>query len=358
VALITGVSRTDPVVVTAPNHGFQDGDKVFIADVQGMRKVNNNFPENQWEEDGSYYAPPRYTVKNKTTNTFELWSSGGGSPIDGTGFSNYTSGGTVGKVCTSPGCEYIYFESAAGTWRTQRTTTCVSERTGVEAYTEAAPNLAPVAPNYTNFPYSSAMPFWPTYTGGNNHSGYNHPCPTSEIVPLTIDKTLLSDKVDAMSAGGSTAGHIGVAWGWYMLSPEFGYLWPDTENVPGDYDPAKLQKVVVMMTDGEFNTIYSDGVIAKNSGSGSGGSRYKIDQNGDNGQDSFQQALALCTNMKGAGVQIYTIGFDIGGSSTIQNFLDNCATDATHAFVANSGTDLENVFHQIAVQISQLRLAK
>jgi Flp pilus assembly protein TadG len=353
VKTITGATRANPIVITAPNHGFSDGDKVFIADINGMTQVNNTYYYNS-----STYAPPRYTVKNPTTNTFQLYSSGGGSSINGTGYSSYTSGGTVGKVCSSPGCEYYYFKNSNGSWRTQRTTTCVSERVGAEAFTDVAPSTAPMAHNYTNYPYASPLPTWSSSAGGNGSSAYNHPCLTSQIVPLTSDKSLLTTKIDAMSAAGATAGQIGVAWGWYMVSPNFGYLWPDDENKPADYGTAELQKAVVIMTDGEFNTIYSDGVIAKNSGSGSGGSNYKIDQNGDNGLDAFQQAQLICSAMKTQNIEVYTIGFDIGGSTTIQNFLTNCATDASHAYVAEDGDQLKNVFHTIAVNISQLRLYK
>ena len=352
VKTITAASRTNPVVITAPGHGFSNGDKVFIADVQGMDQVNNTYYS------GTYSAPPRYTVQNKTTNTFELWSSGGGSTINGTGFSTYTSGGTVGKVCSSPGCEYFYYRNANGDWRTERTTTCVSERTGAEAFSDVAPSTALVAHNYTNYPYSSPLPEAPSSIGGNNNSAYNHPCTTSEIVPLTSDIPTLENAIDAMSAAGATAGQIGVGWGWYMVSPNFGYLWPDPENVPAAYNAPNLQKAVVLMTDGEFNTIYSDGVIAKDSGSGSGGSRYKINQNGDNGLDAFQQAQLLCSGMKADNIEVYTIGFDIGSSSTIQNFLTNCATDPSHYYEAVDGEQLKQVFHTIAINISQLRLSK
>src|SRR3546814_14572183 len=101
--------------------------------------------------------------------------------------------------------------------------------------------------------------------------------------------------------GGSTAGHIGVAWGWYLVSPNFGYLWP-FESQPMEYNQIhlgqKVMKVVIIMTDGDFNTIYHDGVIAKNStgGGASGSSGEKINENGTNGSP-FAQAEALCTNM-------------------------------------------------------------
>lgn len=341
---ITNATRTDPVVITAPNHGFSNGDKVVIADISGMNEVNSRNSETH------------YTVANKTTNTFQLRDATNSYYIDGTGYSSYGSGGTVGKVCTTPGCEYFRFEPDGGgdiPWsgngkRIQRTSTCVSERTGTHAYDDVAPSVAYVAPNYPNYPDSLLEPW---------HSGYNNPCLDDEIVPLTSDKSLLTNRINALSATGSTAGQIGVAWGWYMVSPNFGYLWP-TDSQPAAYGEEELQKAVVIMTDGEFNTIYADGVVAQNSGSGSGGSNYKINKNGDNGVDAFQQAQQLCSAMKANQIEVYTIGFDIGGSTTIEDFLNDCATDVEHAFIAEDGDQLKQVFRAIALNISRLRLAK
>jgi Flp pilus assembly protein TadG len=341
---ITNATRTDPVVITAPNHGFANGDKVFIADVNGMYQVN------------SVESETHYTVANKTTDTFQLRDATNSYDIDGDSFNSYTSGGTVGKVCTTPGCEYFRFEPddddeipwSGNGKRIHRTSTCVSERTGTHAYDDVAPSTAYVAHNYTNYPYSLLEPW---------HSGYNNPCLDNEIVPLTSDKVLLTEKIDEFSATGSTAGQIGVAWGWYMVSPNFGYLWP-ADSQPAAYGEEELQKAVVIMTDGEFNTIYADGVIAQNSGSGSGGRDYKINKNGDNGADAFQQAQQLCSAMKANQIEVYTIGFDIGGSTTIENFLNDCATDIEHAFIAEDGDQLKQVFRAIALNISRLRLAK
>ena len=66
---------------------------------------------------------------------------------------------------------------------------------------------------------------------------------------------------DALKDGGSTAGQIGVGWGWYMVSPTFGAIFP-SDNRPDAYDAQKRLKVVILMTDGEFNTPYCNGVVA------------------------------------------------------------------------------------------------
>ena len=73
---ITGATSANPVVITANSHGLSNGDRVFISGVGGMTEINNL----------------EFTVANATTNTFEL------SGIDGSAYTTYTSGGTVGKI--------------------------------------------------------------------------------------------------------------------------------------------------------------------------------------------------------------------------------------------------------------------
>src|SRR5690606_17660778 len=137
--------------------------------------------------------------------------------------------------------------NASSSARVFRVSTCATERTGAQAYTDTAPSVAPL---------------------GRNYAGTGNPCPEATIVPLTSDKTLLHDRIDDVEAAGSTAGHLGVAWGWYMLSPNFAYLWPDASNRPAAYNAPELLKIAVIMTDGEFNTTFCNGVVSRDSGSG------------------------------------------------------------------------------------------
>ena len=318
---MTGASKTNPLVITAPNHGFANGDKVYITNVNGMTQLNSNY----------------YTVANVTTNTFSLRNESNSSNINGTsGYSTYTSSGKV--WCTYSGCEYFRFTNMNGSLTGLQISNCTSERIGAEAYTDAAPNTPALV--------------------GLNYPGSGNPCPSTGIVPLTANKTTLTDQIATLSSGGSTAGQVGMAWGWYMISPNFGYLWPDAENVPADYDTKDLLKVAVFMTDGEFNTIYNKGVIAQDSGSNSGGNTSKINQNGSNGANAFTQAQNICTAMKQKKIEIYTIGFEVGSFQPAIDFLSACATDTGHAYLAADGAELQTVFHTIAMNISRLRLSK
>ncbi len=53
---ITGVALTDPIVITAPLHGFSNGDRVKIDNVVGTHQLNGN----------------EYIVSAAATNTFEI----------------------------------------------------------------------------------------------------------------------------------------------------------------------------------------------------------------------------------------------------------------------------------------------
>jgi Flp pilus assembly protein TadG len=329
---ITGASKTNPVTITAPGHAFSTGQTVFIRSVSGMTQLNNR----------------EFTVGATTTNTFTL------AGVDGRSYSTYWSNGTVGRMCTGPGCEYIKFDADTGSDRMYQVSTCVTERTGTDAYTDVAPSTSYVGWAYPNDPgeYPSTS------------SSQRNRCVASEIIPLTSNKTTLTNAINNFTAAGSTAGQIGVGWGWYMISPNFAYLWPDTENQPGPYGDQTIQKVAIIMTDGAFNTAFADGVIAQDSGSGSGGSDYQINKNATNVSahpgrgSSYSQALQMCAAMKTAGILIYTVGFNISGSSEAQEVIQGCATDPSYVYLPEGGTELSAAFNAIAVNVSQLRLSK
>ncbi|MCZ9335964.1 hypothetical protein, partial [Klebsiella pneumoniae] len=82
----------------------------------------------------------------------------------------------------------------------------------------------------------------------------------SPLIPLTSSKTDLKDRISGFSAAGTTGGHIGTAWGWYTIAPNFNSLWPS--SAAGAYNDPNVLKAVIIMTDGEFNVTYCSGVYA------------------------------------------------------------------------------------------------
>lgn len=298
------------VVVTSFNHGLANGEVALITGVNGMTNLNN-----------------LWTVASKTTNTFVAAGSYGPS------YPAYANGGTT--YCTRYGCMYEYFANAAGGANLYQVNNCATER-AANAYDDTAPSTS-----YLGFDYTS---------GGAE-------CVNQVVQPLTTDKTTLHALANSLTATGSTAGHLGLAWGWYMISPNFGYLWP-TASQPATYTATNLIKAVILMTDGDFNSAYCNGVIAADSGSGSGSSSTHINCNATNGP-SLSQAGTLCTNIKTKqNTTLYTVGFDLGSNTSALNFLQSCASSPSDFFRADTGTDLSNAFKSIAQNLNSLRLSE
>lgn len=248
--------------------------------------------------------------------------------------------GKAGKGCTAYGCERFRFTSATGEERTFPASTCVTERTASNRYTDASYTLAPV---------------------GFHYAGASNGCLASRIVPLSSDRAALTSEINGFRAEGSTAGHIGLAWGWYSLAPGFAELWPAARR-PAGYDPKRLLKVVVLMTDGMFNTAYRKGVISEDSQAGSGHDRDHIRGDATNG-DSFEQARALCEAMKAQGVLVYAVGFDLdrqppAEAAASRALIGDCASTPDNVYLPETGADLREAFHQIGEEISALRIAR
>lgn len=76
---VTSISNANPAVCTAIDHGFVTDDQVRFRGVTGIEDVNGTV----------------YTVKNEDTDTFELYTQDGSTPID---FSGEASAGADGEV--------------------------------------------------------------------------------------------------------------------------------------------------------------------------------------------------------------------------------------------------------------------
>lgn len=237
---------------------------------------------------------------------------------------------------TTPGSTNFTFTNMLGNSRTYAISTCVSERIGANAYTDAA--------------------ITSTTRVGRVYPPSTSPCLSSKLLPLTNDKTALNASIDSMSAVGSTAGHVGVAWGWYAVSPDIG-LWTGS-SVPAAYGTERLKKIMILMTDAEYNTNYCNGVRSQSSISGSGSNDTHINCSAPNGS-SWTQAKALCAAMKLKGVEIYTIEFELDTSIAARvDLVQNCATDNAHRFNAASESDLNAAFEAIAANLLALRVSK
>jgi Flp pilus assembly protein TadG len=231
-----------------------------------------------------------------------------------------------GATSTTPGSQYYKI----GTTSYPISNTCVTERTNSDKYNDQAPTSSPVGRYYSTY-------------GTSNGTGK---CPTATpVMPLSSDKVALKATITSLQDGGTTAGHIGTAWAWYMLSPNFNTLWPSGNQARPYSDltalTAKgrpvLRKIAVLMTDGDYNTEYCNGVTDWSSGCT------------PNNGESQSQALSLCTGMKAKGIEVYTIGAQV--SSNAKTFLKSCATDAAHYYDATDGTKMQQAFMDIAYKL-------
>jgi len=338
----SGIARrclvsTCEVVVTSNSHGLATGEDVRILNVGGMTQLNT---QNSVSPSGS--TPSFYrTVTKQTDTTFSINNMVGPN----TTLSTYTSGGTV--QCLEYGCANFLFTNNSGALRIYEASSCVSERVGSNAYTDVSPSTAKVAFSYVG-------------TTDVSQGG----CMTTTFTPLTTNRDTLHGRINAYKAEGGTAGQIGVGWGWYMVSPSFASIFP-TESAPEPYGTANLLKVVIIMTDGEFNAVYYDGVRARDSGSGGGSNDRWINHDSNNGSP-FQQSVNMCNAMKAQNIIIYTVGFDIAGTTdatpgtvdTATEVMQACATSPEHVYLPQNGSSLITAFAAIGRSISQLRISK
>ncbi|MGE0765436.1 MAG: pilus assembly protein TadG-related protein [Hyphomicrobiaceae bacterium] len=250
---------------------------------------------------------------------------------------------------TGSPAQYFKFTNASGNTQTwQASSYCVTERVGADWDTDAAPNSSStkVAPLYGSSS-SSSCGFMSINTGDLE---------VNTVQPLTNDKVLLKRRIDKLDEAGSTGGQMGTAWAWYMLSPNWAYLWPSA-NRPVAYKTEKTEKIAILMTDGEYNTGHCNGIVAKDSGSGSGSNSDHINCNATNGS-SNDQATRLCEQMKNnTGITVYTVGFALGGNKTAIKTLKGCASDESKFYNAEDGDQLRMAFRDIALQVAKLRLS-
>ena len=200
------------------------------------------------------------------------------------------------------------------------TDTCVLERTGGSAFTDAPPSGAAKLPNVSSLAWTPA----------------HYSCPSPNVVPLA-DRTHrddLKNAIDSYAASGATAGHIGTAWGMYLLSPNWSGVFP-AESAPHPYDES-VQKAMIVMTDGEFNTAYTGA--------------------GDESAESYAYFDNLCATAKANGITIYTVGFDLNAPEALAH-LESCASAPSQFYDAKTGAQLKDAFKDIADKLGNLRVA-
>ena len=156
-------------------------------------------------------------------------------------------------------------------------------------------------------------------------------CPT-QMMTLSYDWTALKAKIDAMNPSGATNQPIGLAWAWHSLT----LTWP--LSVPAKTTGVTYTDVIILMSDG-LNTMdrwYGNGYT----------------------QDSQVDArqTILCTNIKAAGVKIYTIQVNTDGDPE-SAILKSCASD-NQFYSTTTASGIATAFDSIGASLTKLRVAK
>lgn len=224
--------------------------------------------------------------------------------------------------------------------------TCVYERDGNFKFNEVQPTQRSTPELVTQLPAgqvrattdsANAHGFmataYATYNPSNDSwSTYGTDCLSVKPFELSHNKTQIKAYITGLYANGGTAGHQGVAWGWYLISPEWKDVF-DNNAEPLSYDEPDSIKAMIIMTDGEFNSQFY----------GSQG-------------NSMNQAKALCDAIKLKDVVVYTIAFDAPDAG--KQVLEYCATNPEFYFNATNGQELKDSYQTIASSISDLRIKR
>jgi hypothetical protein len=203
---------------------------------------------------------------------------------------------------------------------------------------------------------------------------------------------------------GGTMSNLGLAWGWRVLSPRWRSLWEEASDpalLPLDYDEPNMEKVVILLTDGDNQwydwmgpkgssdakgNCHQDNTGAWPPGGLPGDSNAKRSicqdlrsdfpgadytaygrlNEGRLGTTNFNTVQSIvddrmqemCTGMKNASIIIYTITFGGTPNGATQTLFRNCASDPEKYFHAPSESQLQQAFVQIADELSNLRIAE
>jgi Flp pilus assembly protein TadG len=228
----------------------------------------------------------------------------------------------IGVVPWSSGVNVgSYLETATGS---NTGSTCMAERSGSGATTDSLPDPST---------YAQAM------TASNLALGYV--CPTTAVQPLRnrLSRSAVTGMINGLDGAGGTAGHIGAAWGWYMLSHNWESAHPSGSK-PETAGPNVI-KAIIIMTDGVFNTSFVGGTL--NPGTG-----------GYNA-DSYDMFQTICSSMHAQGIRVYTVAFDIADTTALDQ-LQNCA-NMGNALTATNASQLSAAFNNIMSELKSIKLA-
>ncbi|MCR9130485.1 MAG: pilus assembly protein [Alphaproteobacteria bacterium] len=193
---------------------------------------------------------------------------------------------------------------------------------------------------------------WLEWRGRAQHGSRNSAfCPESNeaSVFLRNNQANLLALIEDLDAGGNTGLDIATAWGARALDPVWrGRLGGNFADRPVDYDDPSTIKALVVMTDGAATAQI----------------RNYWDEDDDRWRNynmySAAQArtnmAAACDGAEARGVDVYTIAFQLSGS-TNRDLMRNCASRPENYYEVED-MDIAAAFSAIAADLNTLRLSR
>jgi Flp pilus assembly protein TadG len=256
------------------------------------------------------------------------WNANNGS-CSGSG-----TNGTTQSVCTVAHCSKSQYTTKtnctghSGTWYNVGTWTPSNHSNWNGCVTDRGTSSGPDTTN--NYDVMKTAPVsgqLPSYFPAEQYSS----CPQS-LLSLNYNWTSLNNKIDAMTANGSTNQTIGLVWGWHALT--------NSNPLNSGTLPDGTARYIIILSDG-LNTQdrwYGDG---------------------SNQSTQVDDRMAkVCTNAKADGITIYAVYVDIAGTQGNSSVLQNCATDASKYYDLTSAGQIASAFAQIGQQITNLRVSQ
>ncbi|ALR21596.1 MULTISPECIES: TadE/TadG family type IV pilus assembly protein [Sphingobium] len=197
----------------------------------------------------------------------------------------------------------------------------------------------------------------------NASSSMSATCPTeAKKLQVWASASSFQAYVNSLTPSGTTYHDIGMLWGARLASPT-GIFRSENAATPTG---GQIERHIIFMTDGETNSGVEEPTAY---------GIHKLDRrqtsetiaptDPDTDAQVNARFTALCSAAKNKGFTVWTIYFGVtvtnSSSQPVKDTaarLQNCASDAQHAFTAANSTTLINNFKDIADNISQLRLTQ
>lgn len=238
----------------------------------------------------------------------------------GTAVNCTCSGWYSSRVCTQSYYEHAWVKNAHSTWNG-----CITDRgSSTTPGTTAGNDQKATAPTT-----SDTTTLFPA-----RQDSY---CPT-EAMGLSYNWSSMTSMVDGLTPNGSTNQPIGLVTGWHSLVG----IGPFT--VPAKDSNYTYNEVIILLSDG-LNT--QDRWYGNGSSTSTSVDNRMYDSGGN----------GTCSNIKAAGITIYTIQVNTGGDPT-SALLRNCASSSDKFFLLTSANQIITAFTQIGTNLTQLRVAK